>query len=477
MIANLYVFCSSVFKETFNLIQHNHEEIFLVYYEQYKRELRSVSDDIFDPDDFSKIIGILEKVNDSKRDEFLISIWAYLKSIDWMVPDEKIFFNTKNCQSSDYFDSHKYLLLFKPRNLIFETIKEKFFEDKIKNGSDIGQRIGDHLQNLILYDNLSPYIEIKAINRNIDQLLLDKGTDLAFRVAPIHYDFEYSFLKVKEEGDRDGVPYIFGEIKNRKKISTAILNVLEKCKKEDVHIVVFPELSIDEELRNDISEWLREKNTEKTIIMVVAGSYHIYDKKRDRYENKSIVFGYDGVPLWEQKKMNRVELDENDINGFLKSTKKGFKDFKKLFTENDKKGWEDIEGDNVLIIHDSSIGRMAITICIDYFVKEKVKLLIEPNVNMIFVPSMSPTLDKFVNSNFDLGTYARASVFCANSCWVITGGECEGDEIKYEDSSYIYIPIRNGRVHMNCSSKCNCLKCNPLVFRVSEIQEFLEKNN
>ena len=210
--------------------------------------------------------------------------------------------------------------------------------------------------------------------------------------------------------------------------------------------------------------------------MVVAGSYHIYDEKRDMYENRSIVFGYDGVPLWEQKKMNRVELNETEINEFRKSPKRGFKDFKKLFTEYDKKGWENINISDTLIIIDSSIGRMAITICLDYFVKEKGKLLIEPNVNMIFVPSMSPTLDKFLISNFDLGAYARASVFCANSCWIIMGGDCEGYEINPEHSSYIYIPMRNGKVHMNCSSKCNCLECRLLIFRVSKIREFLEKN-
>jgi predicted amidohydrolase len=251
---------------------------------------------------------------------------------------------------------------------------------------------------------------------------------------------------------------------------------LEKCKKEDVHIVVFPELSIDKELRDLISKWLKEKNTKKTIIMVTAGSYHMHDKKRNRYENRSIVLRFDGVPLWEQKKLNKVKLDENDIKGFLKSKKRGLKKFQKLFNENDKKGWEDIKISDTLLIRDSSIGRMAVTICLDFFVREKMELLIAPNINLIFAPSMSPTLKKFIDSNPDLGTYARASVFCANSCWVITGGECEGDEIKQEHSSYIYIPMKKGRVHMNCFSKCDCLNCNLLAFRVSEIQEFLEKN-
>jgi hypothetical protein len=26
--------------------------------------------------------------------------------------------------------------------------------------------------------------------------------------------------------------------------------------------------------------------------------------------------------------------------------------------------------------------------------------------------------------------------------------------------------MRSGKVHMNCFSKCDCLKCNPLIFRV-----------
>jgi predicted amidohydrolase len=476
LIANLHVYCSDEFTDILNLLQDNHEEMFLNYFDQYKKELAGIRDGIFNPGDFPKIIGVLEKVNDSEKNEFLISIWAYLKSIDWMVPDEKINLNTMNCQSSDYFDSNKYLLLFKPRNLIFKTIENNWFEDKIKDGIDIGHRIGDYLENLILYNkNLLPgrEIVIKEIDSKVDQLLLEQDTELAFAVAPIHYDYEYSFKGFKHH---EGVPYIFEGIENGDKIKEYIENVLKKCREEKVHVVVLPELSIDKDLRDSISKWLRENNTEKTILMVVAGSYHVHDSNRNIHENMCIIFGFDGVPLWEQRKMSKCQLDEGDIKYIKNSSKKGLKKFGTIFNISDRSGWEKIDISKTLIIQDSSIGRMAVMICLDYLVIEKNYLLMGPNVNMIFVPSMSLTLDRFVNSNRDLGTYARASVFCANSCWVITGGECKGDVIKPEHSSYIYIPMKNGRVHLNCPSKCDCLKCNPLIFRVSKIREFLGKN-
>lgn len=477
LIANLYVYCGTEFIEILNLLQDNHEKMFLNYYEQYKKELMRIEDDIFNPGDFKKILGTLKKMDEFERNKFLISIWAYFKSIDWIAAGEKINLNTTDCQSSDYFDSNKYLLLFKPRNLIFNTIQDNWFEYKIKTGIDIGQRIGDYLENLILYNkNLSPGRDIvmKEIDPKVDQLLLEQDINLAFAVAPIHYDFEYSFKRFKHN---EGVPYVFEGIENGERIKEYIKNVLEDCRKKNVHVVVFPELSINEYLRDYISKWLREENEEKTIVMVVAGSYHIRgDKEDDKYENKSIVFGFDGKPLWEQKKMNKFQLDERDIKYIKDSEKKGLKKFGEIFNDSDKSGWEKIDISETLIIQDSSIGRMAVTICLDYFLKEKNELLMGPNVNLILVPSMSLTLEKFVNSNPDLGTYSRSSIFCANSCWAITGGECELGEINFEDSSYIYIPMRNGRVHMNCSSKCNCSKCNPLIFRVSEIQEFLEKN-
>ncbi len=471
LIANLYYLCATEFVTIYNLLQDDqHKSKFLNYFHNYKQELLEKCDDLLGSD-YEEIIGVLRRLDDFKGEEFLIGLWAYLKSIDFIFSGDRVYLDTitpVRCRTSDYFGAREFLLFFKPNNLIFETIKDKSPEGKLKIGFNIGQRIEDHLQKLILYEeNLSRKIEFRKIDPLVNELLLEKSEKLAFAIAPIFYDFDYSF---KSFNSSRGVPYVFGEIKNKETIARAIDHVLNKCIKKNVNVVVFPELTIDEELRDYISNWLKLNNIKKKIIMVVAGSYHVLkDGKKNRYENICTVYRFDGKKLWEQKKMNQFQLDEDDIKKLLFSELKGFRSFKELFGASDTKGWEKIQISNTLKIYDSSIGRMAVAICLDYFVKEKEKLLIEPNVNIIFVPAMSWSLKRMDISNFDFGTFGLASIFCANSCWIITGGE--KGKFDKANSSYIYIPQKGGLKHMGCRAKYDCFNCSIKIFRVSQISK------
>jgi hypothetical protein len=468
LLANLYMLCSTRFAVIYAFVKNNQEygAEFRDYLLRYKLELLEIGDSIFSADVLS-IVSVIKDLKEYDEAEFLVGIWAYFRAIDLFVSDEKVFLNTltpRRCKASAYFGEKEFLLLFKPRNLIFDSIKENAPGDEIKTGFDIGQRIEDHLHNLIFYEeHLGRKIKIEKMDSIVDELLSNQGKNLAFAVAPLHLDYRYSF---KAFGHEDGVPYVFSDINNKATIGDAVHYVLGECLEKDVHIVVFPELSIDRELRQSISDWLRLNNSNKTIIFVVAGSWHTAtDEAGEIYKNSSIVFRFDGEVLWEQEKMNQFQLDEKDIKRLRASSLSGFEEFKKLFKSSDKKGWEKIVISNPLAIYDSVIGRMAITICLDYFVREKNKLLVEPNVNIIFVPTMSFTLDRMERTNFEMGAFGLASVFCANSCWIITGGEI--DEFKDVHSSYIYVPQKGGMMQMPCSG--DCFKCGLKIFRVSEI--------
>jgi predicted amidohydrolase len=108
---------------------------------------------------------------------------------------------------------------------------------------------------------------------------------------------------------------------------------------------------------------------------------------------------------------------------------------------------------------------MAITICLDYFVPERTDLLVKPNVNLIFVPAMSPRLSRMKQANFDSGTLGLASVFFANNCWIITGGKI--DKFEKEHSSFIYTPKIGGLIQTVCTGDCG--KCNFPILRISEL--------
>jgi len=474
LLANLYCYCSKKFRDIDNLYESEKRGKFYEYSLRYKVELSEIGLDVFSAD-FQQIKDALRRIDISDPEEFGVNIWALLRAFDEMLSDDTIYLKlirSRDIQSSRYFGHKRFLLLSRPKNFIFEAINKRFPDDRIKTGPDIGQRLEDHLKNLIFYkEHENRKIEIRPIDLLVDQLLLKQGEKLAIAVAPITCNFRYSF-----KGFRHGneVSYVFESIKNRDQITRYIERILEKCRDNDVHIVVFPELTIDEDLRWLISKWLKKNNKDKKIIMVVAGSFHILkdkqkDRKFDKYENSSIVYRFDGVELWKQVKMNRFQMDQGDIKRTRDSDKKGYVEFKKLFKDTDSKAREKIDISDTLIIKDSAIGRMAVTICLDHFVKEKDELLSNPQVNLIFVPAMSRTLDKMKEASSYLGNHAQASVFCANSCWTITGGQRESFDPK--NSSYIYIPQKGDAKHINHKPKLDCSHCEPQIFRIRDYEK------
>jgi len=480
LLANLYSFCSDKFIPIYNLLQDElGQQKFRDCFHTFKQELlETMSLDIFITN-FQKVLGVLKKNKESTENDYLISLWAFLKAIDWAVSDDTVYLNKMRaikCKTSEPFEQKKYRLLLKPRNLIFNTIENEMVMGKIKTGIDIGQRIEDQLQKISLYEELSGRkIKFKLADLIVNELLLNQGTNLAFAVSPICYDYKYSFKRFEDEGfPRHSAHFIFRKINNWKEIARVIDTRLKECINENVHIVVFPELSIDEDLRKHISNWLKTNNRDMKIIMVIAGSYHILQDKREaKYENSCIVYRFDGKELWEQKKMNRFQLDEEDIKELRAFKWSGLQSFIKLFRASDRRGEEHIEISDTLVLYDSPIGRMAVAICLDFIVKENVRLLLDPQVNIVFLPTMSFSLKKMKSTNFTLGNFGAASVFCANSCWIRIGVEESKLEGKFNSglASYIYIPHKDDPKILKCSTDRDCLRCKPEIFRISEICE------
>ncbi|MGD2091811.1 MAG: nitrilase-related carbon-nitrogen hydrolase [Candidatus Aminicenantes bacterium] len=499
LLGNLYYICSEKFTHINNLIFSRQKGEYLKHYMIFKESLWKNGGDIFHAD-FKKLKELLKGVLQDDGDIFLIKVWSFLKAIDWAVGDDAIHLRSIDdlyCKNSFASGPKRYRLLFKPRNLIFDSIKDDSPDGVLKINIDIGQRIDDRLGKLIFYEeHSSRKIKIQQIDPVVDGLLAAQGKDLAFAVAPICCDFHYLFDPFRKQDEPHEVYYIFNQIENQEMIAKIISRILETCRKEDVGIVVFPELTINGYLRRHISQWLEKHNTDRKIIMVIAGSYHFpIDGKKDEFENTSVVYRYDGKPLmvdvgksqeeWEQKKMHRFQLNEKDIKFLLNPATKGFAEFKKIFRPGDKKAGENITIADTLKIVDSSIGRMGICICLDYFVKENQKLLVDPHVNLIFVPAMSISLTRMEKTDFDMGTWGMASVFCANSCWIISGGDIDnlGEILKKMKKnkkekrllSYIYVPKIGGTWELDCQKK-SCEQCKPLIYRISKkIKKRLDK--
>jgi hypothetical protein len=146
LLANLYFICATEFTTIYNLLQNedDYKEKFVENLHSYKQEMLDTAPDIFDAD-FLKTMRLLKKLNTLNVNDFLIHLWAFLRAIDLIASDEAIYlrtFRTIKCRTSNYFGLKEFLLLFKPKNLIFDTIKSNIPEGKIKIGFNIGQRNG-----------------------------------------------------------------------------------------------------------------------------------------------------------------------------------------------------------------------------------------------------------------------------------------------------------------------------------------------
>jgi predicted amidohydrolase len=475
LLGNLYVLCAREFTGIYNHIQNNREGCldFFTIYQAFQEEIRQICEEQGTFDVFKlEIKGILDKLpeNCNGAQSFPVTAWALLKALDISMGEAPHHLSAMDsvmiCKASPALGNHRFRLLFKPENLIWEMLQEA--DIMIRTGDNIGIRIEDHLKKLIFYrEDLTRRIKINRLNKKVDIPLAQRETELAIAISPICCSFDYSFESFRSNGT---VPYVFSGINNKEKIKPFIDRALNQCLDENVAIVVFPELTIDSNLRKYIADWLRLNNSEQRILMVIAGSFHFPVNGENgtdgKYVNSSVAFAYDGQELWKQEKMHPFKLTEQEIKKMFENSKNGR--FKEMFNKDDTEGRERIEISDTLEVIESSIGRMATLICLDLIVKEKGLLVVNPGINMIFAPTMSRTLSRMVGAAREFGTNQQASVFCANSCWVISGGRLENVDNK--NTGFIYTPKSRGFEKIDCNRK-DCAKCRLHYIRVGNLKK------
>ncbi|NHJ24077.1 MAG: carbon-nitrogen hydrolase family protein [Candidatus Lokiarchaeota archaeon] len=178
-----------------------------------------------------------------------------------------------------------------------------------------------------------------------------------------------------------------------------IKNIIEKAHKEEVNVLLFPEMTIDlnyGELLEDISDFAKLYE-----MYIIPGSYHDQETKR----NIAKVFGPDGI-LWEQEK---------HIPAIMR--------FEGLEIK------EQIDVANIprkIIVCNTEFGRIAIIICRDFLDMDlRVELKnFEPPIDIILNPAFTPVTTDFKAAHFD----ARRSIY--SYCFFANIAEF-GDSIIY----------------------------------------------
>jgi len=348
------------------------------------------------------------------------------------------------------------------------------------------QRLQDYLQHLI-FATVPASREFRLVVPNIRlrRMLEDAGDNLLIGVFALLRETEFEFASTG--GDAKRVHYNFTGIQNEDDVWAEIERVLCGFRDEAesvgaAAIAVLPELTVTPSLEAKIATWLRTEDPQDVVLLVVAGSFHRQDvAPGDIPVNASPVLQFDGKrahgtdatgrrTTWLHTKMNAFRVTKqnlDDLRGLGDVAR--FRGFLALFSEEAEEGVERIWAGRELLLFDLPLGRAAVVICLDYLAEDEVRMLQDLGVDLVFAPAMSHKTTAFHGTNRRVGTYCRATAFCANSAWIVPdGGEEKG-------TSYVYLPMKQGRYchHGNARQGPCCfarVACGGLILDVASIK-------
>ncbi len=328
-----------------------------------------------------------------------------------------------------------YILTPKPPNPIHQSLAAPMRENYgtgIKNLSDIFDNItitretrcNIHVIRNKLLERTSRYLE-KALERGIKIAVTPFTQTLELESEPIAGNWP------------EGNPSPFG----LKKIANfdATRDWLEKqiltpCLENEVTILVLPELAVDNDLLGFIKKWLNNKNRKAMekrkpgLLMTVAGSFHV-EKQKKRF-NMSRILDHNGEELWAQDKMKRFAFDKKDIESLP---------FLKGLCTSPAGGHEAIEETNTLCMADTPLGRICVSLCIDFFHRDHIDTYIASGCNVFLVPAMTPGTIRFKEMSSMMARNNLAATFFSNN-GAITGKKAT--DINEKNASFYLLPGR-----------------------------------
>lgn len=200
-------------------------------------------------------------------------------------------------------------------------------------------------------------------------------------------------------GNDDRIPFWCAGAKDERVLWGSLLCVLEEFKKQQVQIVILPELVFTKKLHIQLSGWLKTKNAFDPIIrLIVAGSRHISTNTEvNLFSNQCTVLNGFGETEWRQGKRQPFKLEKEEA--------------KKLFNL-DKPAFEPTDLSPHLVIRDTALGRLATPICLDFLHDEGWQAM---QVNVFLVPAMSNNLKRFEGRCKQLGGIKNAATFICNA--------------------------------------------------------------
>lgn len=295
-------------------------------------------------------------------------------------------------------DGRRHVLL-RPLRQSFRPLADA--PDRFKVESEIGTEAVLELDYRWLEMPADTGLALKAL---ADLDALRGESTLRIGLAPLASNQDMNWhVDAFEARQPDGrVPVCCGGAKLERNLAQTLEGVLEAAWNAKVHILVLPELVVDEALLQCCRDWLQRHNfREVRLRLVVAGSLHLADPRSAKdFFNRCTVLGYDGETLWQQDKFSPFVMDDS---ASLTALCPGA-NIAKLF-EPTRLGRD-------IILAEMALGRLLTPICLDYI---EGTLWGELGADVYLVPAMTERLSRFQVRAHDLGARHGAASFVCNA--------------------------------------------------------------
>jgi len=216
---------------------------------------------------------------------------------------------------------------------------------------------------------------------------------------------------------RDGrMPLRCGGAKDAATLWPVIESLLTAAYREEVQVLLLPELILDEAMLAQCRDWLERQNLPSPRLrLIVAGTRHCGEG--NDFANRCTVLDQGGALLWEQDKRSPFVIDDR---GALARLSPGCRA---------QAAFEPTILGRQLAVRESAAGRLLTPICLDFI---EGALWSELGADIFLVPAMSPGLERFRDRARDMGTRHGAASFVCNA-------QCAGQE---RERYVAYLPIR-----------------------------------
>ncbi len=313
-----------------------------------------------------------------------------------------------------------------------------------------------------------PIRQIKKTNNYLKRRIQE-----TFRIAVTAFmpDMEFDIGVSREPwiGNADErTLFRFRKVANPDHAEEQLGKILDSCIRENVAVLVLPELMIDAGLIEFTRNRLRRENRKRVsassgkegLLLVVAGSFHQCEDENAQHgdeqvpHNVSTILDHRGNILWTHRKMERFSFSRRDIENIPEMAS--------IFEEFKNDGHEGISVSDKLLCANTPLGRLAVCICIDFFHKDHAEAFRNSGANVFLVPAMTHKASRFRDTAQMLGSCGLASSFVANSG---TMAEKNENGISSKGASFCYVPDTKIR-HVDAT--CGQSRMLILSFRVNE---------